>query len=60
MCCLVQDDVERSRQKSDPLQGYDDTVLRAEALDKELNKAKNTLLCCNPSLMVPSPSTTMR
>jgi uncharacterized membrane protein len=39
-CCLVQDVVERSRQKSDMLQGYGDTVLRAEALEKELNKAR--------------------
>jgi predicted nucleic acid-binding Zn-ribbon protein len=36
----VQDVVERSRQKSDMLQGYSDTVLRAEALEKELDKAK--------------------
>jgi hypothetical protein len=39
-CCLVQDVVERSRQKSDMLQGYGDTVLPAEALEKELNKAR--------------------
>jgi hypothetical protein len=26
MCCLLQDVTERSRQKSDMLQGYDDTV----------------------------------
>jgi hypothetical protein len=32
--------VERSRQKSDMLQGYGDTVLRAESLEKELNKAR--------------------
>jgi hypothetical protein len=32
--------MERSRQKSDMLQGYGDTVLRAEALEKELNKAR--------------------
>jgi hypothetical protein len=36
----VEDVVERSRQKSDMLQGYDDTVLRAETLEKELNKAR--------------------
>jgi hypothetical protein len=36
----VQGVVERSRQKSDVLQGYGDTVLRAEALEKELNKAR--------------------
>jgi hypothetical protein len=36
----VQDAVERSRQKSDMLQGYGDIVLREEALEKELNKAR--------------------
>jgi hypothetical protein len=36
----VQDVVERSHQKSDMLQGYGDTVLRAESLEKELNKAR--------------------
>jgi hypothetical protein len=36
----MQDVVERSRQKSDMLQGYGDTVLRAESLEKELNKAR--------------------
>jgi hypothetical protein len=36
----VQDVVETSRQKSDMLQGYGGTVLRAEALEKELNKAR--------------------
>jgi hypothetical protein len=42
----VQDVVERSQQKSDMLQGYGDTVLRAETLEKELNKARkhSTLL----------------
>jgi Skp family chaperone for outer membrane proteins len=36
----VQDVAERSRQKSDMLQGYDDTVLRAEALEEQLVKAR--------------------
>jgi hypothetical protein len=36
----MQDVVERSRQKSDMLQGYGDTVLRAKELEKELNKNK--------------------
>jgi hypothetical protein len=40
MCGLVQDVAERSRQKSDMLQGYGDTVLCAEALEKELDKAR--------------------
>jgi hypothetical protein len=39
-CCLVQDVVERSRQKSDMLQGYGNTMLRAETLEKELAKAR--------------------
>jgi hypothetical protein len=38
--CLLQDVVERPRQKSEMLQGYGDTVLRAEMLEKELNKAR--------------------
>jgi hypothetical protein len=36
----VQEVVERSRQKSDMLQGYGDTVLRAEALEEQLVKAR--------------------
>jgi hypothetical protein len=36
----VQDVVERSRQKSDMLQGYGDIVLRAESLEKKLDKAR--------------------
>jgi hypothetical protein len=32
--------MERSRQKSEMLQGYGDTVLRAESLEKELAKAR--------------------
>jgi FtsZ-binding cell division protein ZapB len=32
--------MERSRQKSDMLQGYGDTMLRADTLEKELNKAR--------------------
>jgi predicted nucleic acid-binding Zn-ribbon protein len=40
MCCLLQDVAERSRQKSDMLQGYSDTVLRAEALEEQLVKSR--------------------
>jgi predicted nuclease with TOPRIM domain len=36
----LQDVVERSRQKSEMLQGYGNTVLRAEALEEELMKAR--------------------
>jgi hypothetical protein len=36
----MQDVMERSRQKSDMLQGYGDTVLRTATLEKELNKAR--------------------
>jgi chaperonin cofactor prefoldin len=32
--------VERSSQKTDLLKGYDDTVIRAETLEKELDKSK--------------------
>jgi hypothetical protein len=32
--------VERSRQNSDMLQGYGDTVLRVQSLEKELSKAR--------------------
>jgi hypothetical protein len=39
-CCLLQHVVERSRQKSDMLQGYGDTVLRVEALEEQLAKAR--------------------
>jgi hypothetical protein len=37
---LLQDVVERSRQKSDMFQGYGDTVLRTEALEEQLAKAR--------------------
>jgi hypothetical protein len=40
MLCLAQGLVERSRQKTDLLKGYGDTVLRAEDLEKELEKSK--------------------
>jgi hypothetical protein len=39
-CFLLQDVVERYRQKSEMLQGYGDTVLWAESLEKELAKAR--------------------
>jgi FtsZ-binding cell division protein ZapB len=37
---FLQDVVERSWQKSEMLQGFGDTVLRAKALEKELAKAR--------------------
>jgi hypothetical protein len=40
ICCLLQDVAERSRQKSGMLQGYGDAVLRAEALEEQLVKAR--------------------
>jgi hypothetical protein len=40
LAAFLQDVVERSRQKSEMLQGFSDTVLRAEALEKELAKAR--------------------
>jgi hypothetical protein len=36
----VQDVVERSREKSNILQGFGDTVLRAEALEEQLLKSR--------------------
>jgi hypothetical protein len=36
----VQDVIERSRQKSNLLLGYEDTVLCAESLEKELDNSK--------------------
>jgi hypothetical protein len=36
----VQDVVERSREKSNMLQGFSDTVLRAEALEEQLLKSR--------------------
>jgi hypothetical protein len=36
----MQDVVERSREKSNMLQGYGDTVLRAEALEEQLVKSR--------------------
>jgi low affinity Fe/Cu permease len=39
MCCLLQDVAERSRKKSEMLQGYSDAVLRAEALEEQLVKS---------------------
>jgi predicted nucleic acid-binding Zn-ribbon protein len=37
---FVQDVAERSREKSNLLQGYGDTVLRAEALEEQLMKSR--------------------
>jgi hypothetical protein len=51
------------------LQGYGDTVLRAETLEKEINKDRKhsaqkelnkARKSSSPSLMVPSPNTTMK
>jgi hypothetical protein len=36
----LQDVAERSQQKSDMLQGYGDTVVRAEALEEQLVKSR--------------------
>jgi hypothetical protein len=40
IAAFLQDVMERSRQKSEMLQGFGDTVLRAEALEKELAKVR--------------------
>jgi hypothetical protein len=39
MSCVLHDVAERSREKSNMLQGFSDVVLRAEALDEELVKS---------------------
>jgi FtsZ-binding cell division protein ZapB len=38
--CIAQGLVERSRQKTDLLKGYGDTVFHTEGLEKELDKLK--------------------
>jgi hypothetical protein len=43
-CCLLQDVVERSQQKLETLQGYGDTVLRAEALEKDAKAQKHSTM----------------
>jgi predicted nucleic acid-binding Zn-ribbon protein len=40
MCCLLRDVAERSREKSNMLQGFGDAVLRAEALEEQLVKSR--------------------
>jgi hypothetical protein len=40
MCCELQDVAERSREKSNMLQGFGDAVLRAEALEEQLVKSQ--------------------
>jgi hypothetical protein len=40
MCCVFPDVAERSREKSNMLQGFGDAVLRAEALEEELMKSR--------------------
>jgi hypothetical protein len=40
IAAFLQDVVERSRRKSEMLQGFGDTMLRAEAFEKELTKAR--------------------
>jgi hypothetical protein len=52
--------VERSHQKTELLKRYGDTVIRGEALEKELDKSKKHLRCSSPSLTVPSHSTITR
>jgi hypothetical protein len=49
-CCLLQDVVERSWQKSEMLQGFGDTVLQAETLEKELSKARMHSAMLQPKL----------
>jgi hypothetical protein len=52
--------MERSRQKFDMLQRYGDTVICAEVLEKELDKARKHSALYSPSWMELSPSTIIR
>jgi predicted nucleic acid-binding Zn-ribbon protein len=40
MCCVLQDVAERSREKSNMLQGFGDAVLQAKALEDQLVKSR--------------------
>jgi hypothetical protein len=55
----VQDVAERSRQKSEMLQGYGDAVLRAETLEEQLVKSRKHTAAMQSKLAPPSPSITM-
>jgi hypothetical protein len=55
-CCLLQDVAERSRQKSGMLQGYSDAVLRAEALEEQLVKARKHSAMLQSKLYSEMPS----
>jgi hypothetical protein len=46
----VQDVAERSREKSSMLQGFDDAVLRAEALEEELAKSRKQIVTMQSKL----------
>jgi hypothetical protein len=50
MRCLLQDVAERSQQKSDMVQGYGDTVLRVEALEEQLVKARKHAIAMQSKL----------
>jgi hypothetical protein len=45
----AQDVAERSREKSNMLQGFGDAVLRAEALEEELMKSRSKPPSCSRS-----------
>jgi hypothetical protein len=47
---MLQDIAERSRQKSDMLQGFGDTVLRAEALEEQLVKSRKQAIAMQSKL----------
>jgi hypothetical protein len=59
-CYLLQDVVERSRQKSEMLQGFGDMVLRVETLEKELTKARKHSAMLQSKFDAPSPSTIVK
>jgi hypothetical protein len=47
---IAQDLVEVSRQKTDLLKGFGDTVLRAESLEKKMDKSKKHLVLLQSNL----------
>jgi hypothetical protein len=55
----MQDVAERSRQKSEILQGYGDAVLRAETLEEQLVKSRKHAAAMQSKLDTAFPSTTM-
>jgi hypothetical protein len=55
----VQDVVERSREKSNMLQGFGDVLLRAEALEDQFVKSRKHAAAMQAKLAPPLPNITM-